>query len=53
MFLVRVHYIGEVVGWQLGKWFLGKNILWCEHKVMTAKDLGGGNILEKIGGAKF
>ena len=48
-----VHYLREVVGWQLGKWDLGGNIFVCEHKAMCGKGLGRGIILEKLGGAKF
>jgi hypothetical protein len=53
MFLVRVHYIGVVVGWQVGKWGLRGNILACEHKVLYGNDLGRRNILEKLAGSKF
>ena len=48
-----VHYLGKVVGWQLGKWDLGGNIFVCEHNVMCGKGLGGRIILEKLGGAEF
>jgi hypothetical protein len=48
-----VHYLGEVVGWQLGKWDLGGNIFCCEHKAICCKGLGKGNILEKWKGAEF
>ena len=48
-----VHYLGEVVGWQLGKWDLGGNSFCCECKYRCGKGLGRGIILEKLGGAKF
>ena len=48
-----VHYLGEVVGWQLGKWDLGGNIFVCECKYSCGKGLGRGIILEKLVGRKF
>jgi hypothetical protein len=48
-----VHYLSEVVGWQLGKWDLGGNIFSCEHNVMCDKGLGRGIILEKLVGRNF
>ena len=48
-----VHYLGEVVGWQLGKWDLVGNIFWCEHNIMFGKGLGGRIILEKIGSGEI
>jgi hypothetical protein len=48
-----VHYLGEVVGCQLGKWELGENSFLCEHKAMCGKGLGRGIILEKWGASKF
>ena len=48
-----VHYLCKVVGWQLGKWELGGNILGCEHNVMCGKGLGREIILEKLGAAEF
>ena len=48
-----VHYLGEVVGWQLEKWDLGGNIFLCEHNAMCGKGLGRGIILEIFSGAEF
>ena len=48
-----VHYLGEVVGWQLGKWDLGGNSFCCECKYSCDKGLGRGIFLEKLGGAEF
>ena len=48
-----VHYLCKVVGWQLGKWDLGGNILACEHKAIYCKGLGEGIILEIFSGAEF
>ena len=48
-----VHYLGKVVGWQLGKWDLGGNIFACEHNAMCTKGLRRGIILGNFAGAKF
>ena len=48
-----VHYLGEVVGWQLGKWDFGGNILSCEQKAMCGKGLGEGLFWKSLRGRNF
>ena len=45
-FRCSVHYLGKVVGWELGKWDLKGNIFGCEHKGSYDKGLGRGIFLE-------
>ena len=37
-----VHYLGKVVGWQLGKWDLGGNIFFVNASTVLTRGWGGG-----------